>query len=137
MAAPRTRASARRAALVPFLSELRDDEIEAIGYLLADPLAPRLAVALSSCSRGLRRVQLRGEGAVRGTPRAHRHRRRVEARRPRGVGLGARRHATERSHTVAACGCMQPLGVDPEARARAATPAVEAEIAKRYEDLAL
>ena len=56
MAARRTRAAARRAALVPFLSELSDDEIEAIGYLLADPLAPRLAVALSSCSRGLRRA---------------------------------------------------------------------------------
>ena len=41
---------------MPFLSELSDDEIEAIGYLLADPLAPRLAVALSSCSRGLRRA---------------------------------------------------------------------------------
>mgnify|MGYP003716766831 CR=1 FL=1 len=56
MAARRTRAAARRAALVPFLSELSDDEIEAIGYALADPLAPRLAVALSSCSRGLRRA---------------------------------------------------------------------------------
>ena len=56
MAARRTRAAARRAALVPFLSELSDDEIEAIGYVLADPLAPRLAVALSSCSRGLRRA---------------------------------------------------------------------------------
>ena len=41
---------------MPFLSELSDDELEAIGYLLADPLAPRLAVALSSCSRGLRRA---------------------------------------------------------------------------------
>ena len=41
---------------MPFLSELSDDEIEAIGYALADPLAPRLAVALSSCSRGLRRA---------------------------------------------------------------------------------
>ena len=56
MAARRTRAAARRAALVPFLSELSDDEIEAIGYALADPLAPRLAIALSSCSRGLRRA---------------------------------------------------------------------------------
>ena len=56
MAARRTRAAARRAALVPFLSELSDDEIEAIGYALADPLAPRLAVALSSCSCGLRRA---------------------------------------------------------------------------------
>ena len=56
MAARRTRAAARRAALVSFLSELSDDEIEAIGYALADPLAPRLAVALSSCSRGLRRA---------------------------------------------------------------------------------
>ena len=33
-----------------FLDGLSDDEIEAIGYLLADPLAPRLAVALSSCT---------------------------------------------------------------------------------------
>ena len=56
MAARLPRATARRAALVPFLSELSDDELEAIGYLLADPLAPRLAVALSSCSRGLRRA---------------------------------------------------------------------------------
>ena len=56
MAARRTRAAARRAALVPFLSELSDDEIEKVGYALADPLAPRLAVALSSCSRGLRRA---------------------------------------------------------------------------------
>ena len=66
MAARRTRAAARRAALVPFLSELSDDEIEAIGYALADPLAPRLAVALSSCSRGLRRALAAGsalEGA--------------------------------------------------------------------------
>ena len=52
----RPHAATRRAALVPFLSELSDDELEAIGYLLADPLAPRLAVALSSCSRGLRRA---------------------------------------------------------------------------------
>ena len=39
-----------------FLPTLSDDELEAIGYLLADPLAPHLAVALSSCSRGLRRA---------------------------------------------------------------------------------
>ena len=64
MAARRPRAAARRAALVPFLSELSDDEIEAIGYALADPLAPRLAVALSSCSRGLRRaLAALGEGS--------------------------------------------------------------------------
>ena len=35
---------------------LSDDEIEAIGNLLAKPLAPHLVVALSSCSRGLRRA---------------------------------------------------------------------------------
>ena len=40
----------------PFLSGLSDDEVEAIGYALADPLAPHLAVALSSCSRGLHRA---------------------------------------------------------------------------------
>ena len=38
------------------VERLSDDELEAIGYALADPLAPRLAVALSSCSRGLRRA---------------------------------------------------------------------------------
>lgn len=38
------------------LDGLNDDEVEAIGYLVADPLAPRLAIALSSCSRVLRRA---------------------------------------------------------------------------------
>ena len=54
--AKRRNLSAKREMPPFFLDGLSDDEIEAIGYLLANPLAPRLAVALSSCSRGLRRA---------------------------------------------------------------------------------
>ena len=47
----------------PFLDGLSDDEIEVIGTALADPLSPRLAVALSSACRGLR-LQLKAPLAV-------------------------------------------------------------------------
>lgn len=41
----------------PFvLDGLADDALEEIGYALADPLAPKLSVAFSACSHGLRRA---------------------------------------------------------------------------------